>query len=87
MKVSGRDEDLARLQRVTLLASSTCNGQVAFSRSASKRVNKGACAAPAEWAMGSLAGKEGRIAPRAAGPPVETPITTTLGRELHCFAR
>ena len=44
------------------------------------RVNSGGMCCTSRIGRGNSDGNCGKIAPRAVGPPVETPMTTTLGR-------
>src|ERR1700738_5581296 len=48
-------------------------------RSARNRVNRGGIGCTNKIGRGNSAGSCGKIAPRADGPPVETPIATTFG--------
>ena len=83
MKVARSEQDLTWLHKISVGSfSDTKRTSPLFRRSARSRVNNGGMCCTMRMGRGKLAGKVGRIEPRAEGPPVEMPITTTLG----CFA-
>jgi len=77
--VAAGDVDDAGFGTIVGAASRTCRGQRLLRRSASRPVKRRGMCCTMRMGSGKLAGILGSRSSRAAGPPVEVPMTTIFG--------